>query len=327
MKKKFVAKKSKSKRKIFRRGFFLALFFFSCFFTIRFSSRIELNRSNEDFLRFLLENQNVFLKNSSSSFSYFHKLMTKIIQLDLTNPVSLLNAHYKGLIGEEQKEEEKNEHLVSNPYPEKDRSKPTVYIYNTHQTEEYRATSFLEYSVEPNVMMASYILQEELEKDGYQVLVEEDSVVRLRNAMGLNYAGSYQVTRAMMEQAKEEYPSLTYFVDMHRDSITYDKTTLTVDGVSYAKILFIVGLENPTYPANLAFTEVLDQKLNEKLPGISKGIYKKEGEGVNGVYNQDFSPRVILVEMGGPENTIDEVYRSVILFSEVLSEAMKDENN
>ena len=325
MKKKFVAKKSKQKRKLFKRSFFLLLFFCSCFFTIRFLSKIELNHSNEDFLRFLLENQNVFLKNSSSSFSYFHKLMTKIIDLDLTNPVALLNTNYKGLT--EEKETESSEAIVENPYPEKERTEPTIYIYNTHQTEEYRATSFLEYSVQPNVMMASYILQEELEKDGYQVLVEEGSVPDLRNTMGLNYAGSYQVTKQMMQSAKEKYPTLTYFVDMHRDSLSYDRATLTVDNISYAKILFLIGLENPTYAENLAFTEIIDQKLNEKVPGISKGIYKKEGAGVDGVYNQDFSPRAILVEMGGPENTIDEVYRSVILLSEVLNEVILNENN
>ena len=58
-----------------------------------------------------------------------------------------------------------------------------------------------------------------------------------------------------------------------------------------------------------------------------KGIYKKEGEGVNGVYNQDFSNRTILIEVGGPENTIDEVYETLLVLSEVLTEVINNDQN
>lgn len=48
--------------------------------------------------------------------------------------------------------------------------------------------------------MASYILEEQLSKKGHVVLVEEESVSKLRTTLGLNYAGSYKVTRSMMEK-------------------------------------------------------------------------------------------------------------------------------
>ena len=67
--------------------------------------------------------------------------------------------------------------------------------------------------------------------------------------------------------------------------------------------------------------------INAKIPGLSKGIYKKEGEGVNGVYNQDFSNRTILIEVGGPENTIDEVYETLLVLSEVLTEVINNDQN
>ena len=145
---------------------------------------------------------------------------------------------------------------------------------------------------------------------------------REKNKNGWNYAGSYQASRIFLETAKKNYPTLKYFIDVHRDSLGKDKTTITFDKKSYAKILFIVGLENPNYSKNLKFTEKINQKLNEKYPGLSKGIYKKEGEGVNGVYNQDFSPFTILVEMGGPENTIDEILNTSLAFSECFIEVI-----
>ena len=173
--------------------------------------------------------------------------------------------------------------------------------------------------------MASYILEEQLSKKGHVVLVEEESVSKLRTTLGLNYAGSYKVTRSMMENAKKNNPTLKYYIDLHRDSLTRDKTILTVDGKNYAKILFIVGLENSNYQENLDFTNKISDLLNQKVKGLSKGIYKKEGPLVNGVYNQDFSNRVILIELGGNENTIDEVYRSLIVLGEVLDEVIKND--
>ena len=95
----------------------------------------------------------------------------------------------------------------------------------------------------------------------------------------------------------------------------------------YAQILFIVGLENDNYQENLAFTEKIVKKLDEQYPSLCKGIYKKEGAGVNGVYNQDFSPHTILIEMGGEENTTTEVMNSSIAFSKCFMEVLNEESN
>ena len=42
---------------------------------------------------------------------------------------------------------------------------PRVYIYNTHQLENYSATNFEDYNITPNVLMASYMLKEKLNKN------------------------------------------------------------------------------------------------------------------------------------------------------------------
>ena len=99
-----------------------------------------------------------------------------------------------------------------------------------------------------------------------------------------------------------------------------------INGKTYAKTIFLIGLENENYQENLAFTEEIKNLMNTKYPGLSKGIYKKGGEGVNGVYNQDFSNRTILIEIGGYENTPSEVLNSVLAFSECFMEVIeKDE--
>ena len=314
--------KNKKKKHVIKKSLFIMNFLFSSFFTIRLLASISIKNQEDEFLTFLLENQNIYLEDKRQGFSYFHKMMMKLLNIDLASPLTFLNRDYKGLTSNEVVKLKKNE---TNKKIETKKENPTIYIYNTHQTEEYKPTSFLEYSVNPNVLMASYILEEQLSNKGNVVLVEEESVSKLRTTLGLNYAGSYKVTRSMMENAKKNNPTLKYYIDLHRDSLTHDKTTLTVDGKSYAKILFIVGLENSNYQENLDFTNKISDLLNQKGKGLSKGIYKKEGPLVNGVYNQDFSNRVILIELGGNENTIDEVYRSLIVLGEVLDEVIKND--
>lgn len=322
MSKKMNLKNKKKKKHLIKKSLFIMTFLLSLFFTIRLLASISIKDQQDEFLTFLLENQNIYLEDKRQGFSYFHKMMMKLLNIDLASPLTFLNRDYKGLTSNTVVKLKKSE---TNKKTESKKENPTIYIYNTHQTEEYKPTSYLEYSVNPNVLMASYILEEQLSKKGHVVLVEEESVSKLRTTLGLNYAGSYKVTRSMMENAKKNNPTLKYYIDLHRDSLTRDKTTLTVDGKSYAKILFIVGLENSNYQENLDFTNKISDLLNQKVKGLSKGIYKKEGPLVNGVYNQDFSNRVILIELGGNENTIDEVYRSLIVLGEVLDEVIKND--
>lgn len=322
MSKKMNLKNKKKKKHLIKKSLFIMTFLLSIFFTIRLLASISIKDQQDEFLTFLLENQNIYLEDKRQGFSYFHKMMMKLLNIDLASPLTFLNRDYKGLTSNTVVKLKKSE---TNKKIETKKENPTIYIYNTHQTEEYKPTSYLEYSVNPNVLMASYILEEQLSKKGHVVLVEEESVSKLRTTLGLNYAGSYKVTRSMMENAKKNNPTLKYYIDLHRDSLTRDKTTLTVDGKSYAKILFIVGLENSNYQENLDFTNRISDLLNQKVKGLSKGIYKKEGPLVNGVYNQDFSNRVILIELGGNENTIDEVYRSLIVLGEVLDEVIKND--
>ena len=322
MSKKMNLKNKKKKKHLIKKSLFIMTFLLSIFFTIRLLASISIKDQQDEFLTFLLENQNIYLEDKRQGFSYFHKMMMKLLNIDLAIPLTFLNRDYKGLTSNTVVKLKKSE---NNKKIETKKENPTIYIYNTHQTEEYKPTSYLEYSVNPNVLMASYILEEQLSKKGHVVLVEEESVSKLRTTLGLNYAGSYKVTRSMMENAKKNNPTLKYYIDLHRDSLTRDKTTLTVDGKSYAKILFIVGLENSNYQENLDFTNKISDLLNQKVKGLSKGIYKKEGPLVNGVYNQDFSNRVILIELGGNENTIDEVYRSLIVLGEVLDEVIKND--
>lgn len=208
---------------------------------------------------------------------------------------------------------------------EEKRDEPVIYIYNTHQGEEYASNELFSFS--PNVTMVDYILESHFNSNDYKTLVEERSISEILSNNSWNYASSYRASRIFLEDVITKYPTLKYFIDVHRDSLSRDRTTITIDNKDYAKILFIVGLENDNYQANLDFTEKINNKINEKYPNLSKGILQKSGAGVNGIYNQDFSPYTILVEVGGYENTTYEVLNTSLAFSECFLEVIDESND
>ena len=49
--------------------------------------------------------------------------------------------------------------------------------------------------------------------------------------------------------------TLKYFIDIHRDSVKRDVTTTTIGDLSYAKVMFVLGLENDNYLENISITK------------------------------------------------------------------------
>ena len=267
------------------------------------SSKIKINDK---------EIVNIIVNNSfTNDNSIIDRLVDNTIRY--SNPIKLLNRDYNSFI---------NDNVNNNTD-----SKPIIYLYNTHTTEEYASSNYAEFSINPTVIMCNYILEDVFNKNGYKSLVEERKVSDILKNNNWNYASSYKASRILIEDSYNNYPSLKYFIDIHRDSLEKDKTYIKIGDKDYAKVLFIVGLENKNYEDNLKFTELINNKLNEYYPGLSRGIYKKEGAGVNGIYNQDFSKYTILIEIGGYENNTTEVLNSTLAFSKCFLEVINEENN
>ena len=298
-------KKNKGrKRKVFI--LFILLVYFSSFIIT-----IKLHKSK---IIKLLENTYIEKEDK--------KIVTKVVSyitnIDFSNPLTLINNNYD-TYNEPVKIVKEKENIKE--------IKPIVYLYNTHQIEEYSLSNKEIYNIKPTVMTLSYIIREELNKNNIPTIVEENSVEDVLNINNWNYASSYKVSRIMMEDAKNKNDSLKYFIDLHRDSVSKKISTITINDKNYSKILFIVGLENPNYQDNLNVTEKINNMISLKYPNLSRGIYKKKGKGVNGVYNQDFGPNTILIEVGGEENTIDEVYNTALVISDVLIEYIRNDLN
>ncbi len=195
---------------------------------------------------------------------------------------------------------------------------PQVYIYNSHQTEGYKSNFLENFNINNTVYIASHILKEYLEDLGIGAIAEENSIVDILNTNGWKYGYSYKASRILLENAVKEHNTLKFFIDIHRDSASYERTMTEIDGVKYARILFIVGLEHENYQANLNLAKDLNERLKKVNPMLSRGVLEKKGPGVNGKYNQDFNPNTILIEVGGQYNYIDEVNNSLKVMAEII---------
>lgn len=199
------------------------------------------------------------------------------------------------------------------------KEEPLIYIYNTHQLEEYTSNYLEAYNIVPTVMFASRILKDNLSNKDINSIIESEDLVKVRKNMNLSYSKSYQVSRMYLEKRSSEYGSLKYFIDIHRDSGYF-----VVD--KYAKVLFVIGLDNPSYIDNYNFSNYLCIKLNGYINNLCRGVVKKSGKGVNGIYNQDFNKHTILIEVGGNLNNIGEVNNTLDILSNVLKEYIEEYN-
>lgn len=207
-----------------------------------------------------------------------------------------------------------------------DISEKIVFLYNSHNRESFLPHLPTEkdandaYHEEVNITKVSDKLVSLLEAAGIGAQKDETDISEQLNERGWSFGRSYDVTREVVQEAMASSNTLQYFFDIHRDSLPRDKTTVTIEEKDYASLLFVIGLEHKNYEKNLELATLLHEKLNESYPNISRGVITKQGANANGIYNQDLNEQAILIEMGGPENTLDEMYDTSEVFADIFSD-------
>ena len=234
---------------------------------------------------------------------------------------------YQNVFGLDKQKEE----TVSNNYDSienvvVEENKDIVYVYNTFQTDKYKSNYFNSYSVSSYVTQASFMLKEYLSSFNIGSIVEEESVVKVLKEQNIMYSNTYAASRILMEEASKNHPDLEMFFDLQVSDYEREATTVEINGENYAKILFVVGTDNGTYLENQEFATELNGILESINPALSRGVSLRGGVGYQGIYNQDFSSKVLLIQVGGINNTIDEVNRSMKILAEVIA-TYKEEND
>ncbi len=186
------------------------------------------------------------------------------------------------------------------------------YIYNTHQSEGYEEGVKNPYNIKSNVVTASFILKDELEKQGFNSLVEERDVMSIVKKNNWNYPYTYTVTRGFVNEIKNKYPNIKYFIDLHRDALSKDNSTFVMNNKSYAKIMFTIGKDRDNLNNNLKRIEKLKEYINSNYKGIMRNDFYRD----NDHFNQYLDDNLFLIEVGGNYNTLEEVYNSLCVLAE-----------
>ncbi|MFC5591632.1 stage II sporulation protein P [Sporosarcina soli] len=204
--------------------------------------------------------------------------------------------------------------------------KEVIYIYHSHNRESFlpylKDTDKPEdaYHSKANITLVGKMLGRALERRGVGTKVDTTDIVQELSMRKLDYTSSYKLSGEVARSARADNKGLEIFLDVHRDSLRKDSTTVEMNGENYARLLFVVGTGHNEFEKNLLFTEGLHERLATQYPGLSKGIMTKDSSQGNGVYNQDISPKSVIVEIGGVDNTVEELHRTTEALADVLSD-------
>lgn len=208
---------------------------------------------------------------------------------------------------------------------EADLSRKRVLIYHSHPREAYNpllgnnTDNPSSASPTKNVMLVGSLMADRLEKHGIGVVHSQDDYATQVEDYSWNY--SYKYSRMTVKAAMAQNDGLEMMIDIHRDSQRHGKTTAVIDGKSYAQVYFIIGRANENWKENEAFANSIHQVLEKNYPGLSRGIWGKDsGKGNNGEYNQSLSPGSILLEVGGIDNTEEELRRTAEVVADTVAE-------
>ncbi len=193
-----------------------------------------------------------------------------------------------------------------------------VYIYNTHDTEKYTLPFTSDYSIIPDVTLVSKMLKEYLKSYNIDSYIEISKTKDYLKKNKLKYSDSYEASRYYLE--KNLIKNYKLIIDIHRDSLRHKYTLYEKDNKKYARILFIIGSSNKNYKKNKEVAENLNNRLNSKYKGISRGVTIREDT----AYNQDLNERIILVKIGGIDNTLEELNNTIEVFSKVINDYIKE---
>lgn len=201
------------------------------------------------------------------------------------------------------------ERLFGRPAARADRNEGPIGIYHTHGAESYEPTSGTPFKEgEGDVFRVGDVLRQALEERGYRVITSDDPHLPHDGA-------AYQRSRRTVAELSQENP--VTLIDVHRDAVPDPEMYRTVvNGEQMTAIRLVVGRQNQNREANLEYAKRIKAIADEKYPGLITGIFHAKGN-----YNQDLGPRMILMEFGTHETTLEEAQRSARLIAEVIPAA------
>ena len=209
---------------------------------------------------------------------------------------------------------------------------PQILIYHTHGSESYTQTQQERYvESDPyrttdcthNVVRVGEEMAEVFRSLGFEVV--HDTTLYDYPV----YTGAYERSGAAVSAWLEQYPTIRFVLDVHRDAL------VSADGAAYkliaqegeeriAQVMLVAGsddsgAEHPNWRQNLALAVKLQAALTWDYEQLARPITLRSTR-----FNQHLSPGALLVEVGGHGNTLEEAIPAARLFARTAGETLKN---
>ncbi len=204
---------------------------------------------------------------------------------------------------------------------------PLVLILHTHGTEAFLECEGGDYrSRDPSlsVLALGELLADKLNGAGIPAI----RLTELFDAPDFSMA--YYNAAQAIKKTLEEYPSVSYILDIHRDSMVLtDGTVLApvteIDGERTAQLMLVVGTdeagaEHPGWRDNLSLALRLQTALTGKYPTLMRDINLRSAS-----FNEQYAKGALLVEAGSTGCTLGEAEAAVLLFADALIAEIRGE--
>ncbi|MBR5279593.1 MAG: stage II sporulation protein P, partial [Clostridia bacterium] len=221
-------------------------------------------------------------------------------------------------------------------------SDTSVVIYHTHTMEAYCKTEADRNNVAKkfnettdntrNVVAAGEWIRQMLLRN--DINTTHSDKIHYEDRVNGVWQDCYYFGIQTLQDLLAEHIKTQLVMDIHRDGVTdpsrdkirHKTTVKDADGNEYAQIMFVVGLNynasyeqndvyNPHWKDNFKLALLLLEKLEERVPGITRGISLRRE-----AYNQHLAQNTLLVEMGFDGNLVSEVEQSSKLLGEIIAE-------
>ena len=189
---------------------------------------------------------------------------------------------------------------------------PKILIFHTHSQEDF--VDSVQGDPSTTIVGMGGYLTELLNTKYHIPTMHHEGVYDLINGR-LDRSEAYQMAKPAIRKLVKEHPSIEVVIDLHRDGVSESTRLVTeVNGKPTAKIMFfngmcrtrtngnLQGISNPYLKENLSFSMQMKMAAEMIYPGFTRKNYLKGYK-----YNMDFVPRMLLIEAGAQNNTIEEM--------------------
>ncbi|PRX31008.1 stage II sporulation protein P [Orenia metallireducens] len=185
-----------------------------------------------------------------------------------------------------------------------------IALYNTHSDESYKPTSGTH--SEPgkgDVFNVAAMLAQALEKKGIEVIHNQSK-------HDPHDGGAYERSRRTATRLARKRPDAIF--DIHRDGVPNSKEyTADINGKKFGQVRMVVGRQNPQMKVNDKFAKEIKAVTDKYYPGLVKGIFYAKGK-----YNQDLSPRSLILEFATYVQPQEAASVSVNLFADSINKLL-----